>query len=76
MSVRAFQVGKTYTTRSMADYECIFSFTILSRTSQFVTTEVHGRKVNRKVTVRDDVEQFKPLGNYSMAPIIKADKSV
>lgn len=71
-----FEVGRTYATRSVCDYDSFFSFTILARTSKQVTIKVHGKTVRRGLVVRDGVEQFKPLGNYSMCPIITADKAV
>jgi hypothetical protein len=69
-----FEVGKTYSTRSAADYDTIYSFTILARTAKTVTVEVHGRQVRRGLQVHDGVEQFKPHGSYSMCAIIRADK--
>ena len=42
-----FQVGRTYATRSICDYDCIFSFTILARTAKTVTTQIHGKTVRR-----------------------------
>lgn len=73
MSDTKFQVGRTYSTRSICDHECIFSFTILARTAKTVTTTVSGNVVRRGVYVYEGVEQFKPYGNYSMAAIIGAD---
>lgn len=69
-----FEVGKTYQTRSIADRDCIFSFTIQSRTAKTVTVDVHGKRVKRGLQIRDGVEQFKPFGTYSMCAIIRADK--
>jgi hypothetical protein len=69
-----FQVGKTYQTRSIADYDTIFSFEILGRTAKTVTTKVHGKIVRRGLSVYDDREHFKPFGTYSMCAIISADK--
>ena len=69
-----FEVGRTYSTRSICDYDCVHSFTILARTAKSVTVDVHGKTVRRGVRVYDGVEQFKPFGSYSMAAIISADK--
>lgn len=69
-----FEIGWTYGTRSMCDYDTIFSFTILSRTNKTLTTEVHGKIVKRGIKIRDGVEQFKPFGTYSMCAIISADR--
>ena len=68
-----FQVGRTYATRSICDYDCIHSFTILARTAKTVTTQVHGKAVRRGLNVWNGVEQFKPFGNYSMCAIVGAD---
>lgn len=73
---KQFEVGQTYATRSICDYECIFSFTILSRTAKSVTVEVNGKMVRRGVYIYEGVEQFKPFGSYSMAAIIGADKTL
>jgi hypothetical protein len=63
-----FQVGKTYSTRSVCDHECIFSVTVTKRTAKTITTE---RGVHR-VAIWDGIEQAKPWGNYSMCPVIQA----
>lgn len=80
-----FEVGKTYSCRSICDHNCIFSFVIVSRTGQSVvirsTTggnlpmqmEVIGG-ARRKLRVREGVEEIDPLGRYSMAPILSASK--
>ena len=71
---KQFEVGKTYWDRSICDYDCIFKFTILARTAKQVTVSVHNKVVKRGLTVFDDVEQFKPFGNYSMCAIVRADR--
>jgi hypothetical protein len=69
-----FEIGKTYATRSICDHDCIFSFTIKSRTDKTVTIDVRGKTMRRGLQLWDGVEQFKPFGNYSMCAIIRADK--
>jgi hypothetical protein len=71
-----FQIGRTYSTRSICDHDCIFSFTILRRTAKTVTTQVHGKTVRRGLSLWNGVEQFSPYGRYSMAPIVGADDLV
>jgi hypothetical protein len=71
---KQFEVGKTYYTRSIADYDTIFSFEILGRTAKTVTTTVYGKIVNRGIRVYDGREQFKPFGTYSMCAVISADR--
>lgn len=69
-----FKVGETYATRSIADYDTVFSFTILGRTAKTVSLKVRGKIVRRGLSVWQGVEQFKPFGNYSMCAIVSADK--
>lgn len=71
---KQFEVGKTYSERFMSDYDSIASFTILARTAKTITTEVHGKRVVRRVRVAsyDDTERFNPFGSYSMAMVVSA----
>ena len=71
MTLTTFTPGKTYWTRSICDYDCIFKITIAKRTAKFVTT-TEGKRLG--VAIWDGVEQVKPHGNYSMCAIIGADK--
>lgn len=64
-----FEVGSTYSTRSICDSECIVSLTVAKRTAKTITTKAG--KVLR-ITSYNGVEQVKPWGSYSMAPIIDA----
>jgi hypothetical protein len=68
-----FNVGQTYSDRSIGDYNCIFSFTILARTAKSVTVNVSGKTVRRGLSVWNGVEQFKPFGSYSMCSVVSAD---
>jgi hypothetical protein len=73
MTTTQFQVGKTYMTRSTCDHDCCIFQTIAKRTAKTVTT-ANGK--NFRVFVFDGVEQFRPWGSYSMAPIMGADDLV
>lgn len=74
----AFVAGKTYTTRSICDHDCIYSVTIVSRTDKSVRADVgahHGGvKTFRIGRSYSGAEQFMPYGRYSMAPTIRADR--
>ncbi|MBU6429696.1 MAG: hypothetical protein KGR26_11835 [Cyanobacteria bacterium REEB65] len=71
-----FEVGKTYATRSLADYDCIFSFTILGRTDKTVMIEVYGETVRRRISrYKGGPEYFRPYGSYSLCPVIYAEAS-
>lgn len=65
-----FQTGKTYSTRSICDHNCIFSITVAARTAKTIRTS-DGKTL--RVGVYDNAEFVRPLGNYSMAPIIRAN---
>lgn len=71
---KQFETGKTYYTRSICDYECVFSFEILGRSAKTVTVNVNGKTVKRRLRVYEDVEMFQPFGSYSMAAVISANK--
>lgn len=72
-----FEINKTYSCCSICDSNCTWTFKVLKRTAKFLTLEDQDGKVFRKkVTVFDGDEQCNPLGNYSMAPILRADKVV
>ena len=66
-----FAANKTYQTRSACDHNCIFEITVASRTEKTIKT-TEGKTL--RVFVWQGVECVKPLGSYSMAPIIRADK--
>jgi hypothetical protein len=74
--LKQFEVGKIYSTRSIADYDTIFSFEILSRTPQTVMTKVHGKIVRRRIAIYGGCEQFRPFGTYSMCAVIRADQTL
>jgi hypothetical protein len=68
-----FQVGKTYETSSIGDSNCKIAETIVARTTSTVTT-AKGKKF--RISEYNGVEQFKPWGSYSMAPILAADDEI
>ena len=71
-----FEIGKTYYTRFACDYDSVLSMTVLARTEKTITAQVDtfGVKKLRVDTRWSDVETVAPLGRYSMAPSIRADK--
>jgi hypothetical protein len=66
-----FETGKTYVTRSICDADMIVRVTVAKRTDKTIVT-VTGDRL--RVKVWNGVEQVKPWGSYSMAPIISADR--
>jgi hypothetical protein len=66
-----FETGKTYYTRSVADYDTIVRVTVAKRTDKTIVTAAGDRL---RINVWNDVEQVKPWGSFSMAPIVGADR--
>ena len=67
-----FEIGKTYSCRSICDYECIFSFEVIARTERTVTIKSGSKTVRRKVRISGGVETIDPHGRYSMSPVLRA----
>jgi uncharacterized protein with GYD domain len=78
--VTKFVVGRTYYTRSVCDHDCIITVKVVSRTAKTVRAQTSkGAKTLRVSEYRDRsgldvIEQVKPWGSYSMAPIVGADR--
>ena len=72
--MKQFEIGKKYGTRSICDYDCIFSLTVLSRTEKTIKAKVDGFGVKtlRISTKYTNNESVKPLGSYSMSPTVEA----
>jgi hypothetical protein len=81
-----FQVGKTYSTSSACDSECIFTFTVISRTAKFVTLQSPSGEINKRKVWFDPyadkygedatIEHLSPFGVYSMSPVLDAVKDL
>lgn len=75
----AFKVGSIYSMRSVCDYNCIWSYEVVSRTAKRVKLaeigKLHTEILTRGLSVYEGVEQCSPLGSYSMSPILGADKA-
>jgi hypothetical protein len=70
-----FKADKTYFTRSACDHNCIFTVTVLSRTDKTIKAIIDGTDTKTlRISYYNGIEQVKPHGSYSMAPIIGADK--
>ena len=66
-----FEAGKTYVGRSVCDADCIIRVRVAKRTAKTITT-AEGKTL--RIAEWQGVEQVKPWGSYSMAPIISADR--
>ena len=73
-----FKVGTTYSCRSICDYECIWSFTVIGRTGKTIVVTQEGvagtksLRINAKLSEYNGAETVFPLGRYSMSPTLVA----
>lgn len=76
--MKKFEIGKTYTMGSICNSECFWTYTVTARTAQTITLddgkEVKRCRISKKATEYRGAETVFPLGQYSMAPILSADK--
>lgn len=71
-----FESGKTYSMRSACDHECIWTYTVTARTASTITLDDGSKEIKCRIikalSEMDNRECVRPLGNYSMAPILRA----
>ena len=72
--MKLFTVGQKLATRFIGDFDSKLEATVLSRTAKFVTVKVAGYSEPKrcKISEYEGVETIKPLGSYSMSPVMKA----
>jgi hypothetical protein len=71
-----FQVGRSYYTRSIGDADCIISLAVIGRTAKTIKAKTARGIQTFRVSEYAGVEQVKPWGSYSMAPILGADREL
>lgn len=74
-TLKQFEIGKTYSCRSVCDYDCIFTYDIASRTDKTIRTKCGKTlRINPQLTAMNNAETVFPEGRYSMAPVLSADQ--
>jgi len=71
-----FEVGKTYSTRSICDHNCIIRVHVISRTAKTITAIEEGKQPKTfrpYVSEHYNAEVIRPWGSYSMSPIVSAN---
>lgn len=71
-----FEVGKVYSMRSVCDQNCIWSYEVIARTAKMVTLKQKDKYEHiQKCRISEwgNSEICKPLGSYSMCPILSAE---
>lgn len=72
-----FIIGKSYSCRSIGDHDCVFEYTVLSRTDKTVTISgdcIERKPRRRKIYTDQNGEYILPLGDYSFAPVLRSDR--
>ena len=72
VAIARFEVGETYSCRSLCDWDCIYRFEVMKRTEKTVTISYHGKLTRRTIRIADGSEQIDPHGRYSMSPTLRA----
>lgn len=74
--MKKFEIGETYSMRSICDHNCVWSYTVTARTAQTVTIsdgkEVKRCRISKMYSEYRNTETIFPLGQYSMAPMFSA----
>lgn len=74
--MKQFEVGKRYSMTSVCDHNCVWTYTVISRTANTVTItdgrETMTRRIVKGLSEYRGAETVRPLGNYSMCPLLSA----
>ena len=74
--MKKFEIGKAYSMRSACDHNCVWTYTVTDRTEQTVT--ITDGKITKKCRIVKNLSEWRgaetvrPLGNYSMCPLLTA----
>ena len=86
-SIKKFVVGKTYGMNSACDSDCWWYYKVEARTKCTITLrQIHSNgepykettvcRINKRDTEYLKAEAVRPLGSYSMCPILTAEKII
>jgi hypothetical protein len=71
--MKQFTTGQKLKARSICDHDCIFTGTVIKRTTKTVTIKTDMQGVKRcKIHNRGEGEFIYPFGQYSMSPTFRA----
>lgn len=74
--MKKFEIGRQYSMRSACDHECTWTYTVTERTAQTITItdgrEIKKCRIIKNLSAYNNTETVRPLGNYSMAPLLRA----
>lgn len=75
--MKKFEEGKRYEMRSICDSNCVWSYTVKARTASTITLiDDKGKetkcRIVKALSEMNNQEMVRPLGNYSMCPLLRA----
>ena len=74
--MKKFEIGKTYSMRSICNHECVWTYTVTARTAKTITVtdgkQTLKLRINQKISGYSNAETVYPLGRYSMCPSLSA----
>ena len=73
--MKKFEVNKKYYGTSACDHNCIFELVVLARTEKSIKV-LFENKIKTLKLHNCDGEFVFPLGRYSMAPVIRAEREL
>lgn len=73
-TVKTFEEGKTYYTRSACDHNCIFTIEVVRRTAKTVTYKYLGLQRRSNIKLDENGNEWIRPDNYSMAPVFRAER--
>lgn len=73
-----FKTNTTYFTRFIGDSDSKIFIKVLKRTPKSIRVKIEGITEIKtlRISTFDDCEMVRPMGKYSMCPIINADNEV
>lgn len=72
--MKKFEISKSYEMFSPCDQNCTWVYTVIARTAKTVTLESagNGKIIKCRISFDNDEESVRPLGRYSMCPVLRA----
>lgn len=72
-----FTPGRQYQVTSPGDVNCTWMFKVVRRTDKSIWVDLPGEFKGKRLRVftYSGVERAKPFGNYSMSPVLRADRT-
>jgi len=73
ITTNIFNVGDSFYCRSLADWHCIYRFTVVKRTAKFVTLQHFDKTMRVGIkTSSDGAEYCYPFGTYAKCHTLRA----